>query len=56
MKFGKQEHFCLNCGIIQYDSNLSMDHVLSQMCSDFCREEYRMKYARMIIGKDQYES
>ncbi len=52
MTFGKQHSFCPNCGRHKYDTLLTMAHVLSMMCSDACREEWELKYARCILGKD----
>lgn len=50
--FGKQEYYCANCGGKQCDTKLSCNHVKSMLCSDECRAEYELKYARMILGKD----
>jgi hypothetical protein len=55
MIFGKQTHYCPNCGTTLYDSNLSMNHILSMCCSDECRTEWNLKYSRFIIGKDGSE-
>lgn len=52
MKWGKQHHYCLNCGKHQYDDRLSMTHVLSLMCSPECLHEWNTKYARKILGRD----
>jgi NADH pyrophosphatase NudC (nudix superfamily) len=52
MTFGKQCRFCPNCGQGMYDTALSMNHVQSMMCSDECRKEWELKYARMVLGKD----
>lgn len=49
---GNQYHFCSNCGTRLYDSTINMDHTMSLLCSDSCREQWRLKYARMILGKD----
>lgn len=55
MNLGKQYYYCINCGIKQYTGNLSMSHVKSMLCSDKCREEYELKYARCILRKDAEE-
>lgn len=51
MMFGKQYHYCPNCGSRLYDDSLSMKHVMSMMCSDACRDQWRVKYTRCILGK-----
>jgi hypothetical protein len=53
--FGEQHRFCPNCGKALYDTRLTMDHVKSMMCGDACREDWEMKYARMILGKSAEE-
>lgn len=50
-EFGKQNRYCPNCGKHVYDSNLTMDHVQSMMCSDECRRQWEFKYAALILGK-----
>lgn len=49
---GKQYFHCPNCGEKQYSNHLSNTHVKSLMCSDECRKEWELKYARMILGGD----
>jgi hypothetical protein len=53
MAGGKQYRHCPNCGKLLYDAGLTMGHVKSLMCSNGCREEWELKYARMILGKDE---
>jgi hypothetical protein len=55
MIFGKQTRYCPNCGRKLYDSNLEMTRVQSMMCSRECREEWELKYARSILGKNELE-
>ena len=50
MMLQKQEYFCPNCGCRMTDI-INTDHVPSLLCSAFCREEWQMKYACMILGK-----
>lgn len=52
MRFGKQHRHCPNCGLHIYDDKVSTTHVLSMMCCAQCREEWQMKYAGMVLGKD----
>jgi hypothetical protein len=52
MLYGKQIRYCPNCGTQLYDTKVSMDHVQSMMCSKQCRDQWSMKYARSILGKD----
>lgn len=52
MKFGKQFRYCPNCGTRHYDDKVSVDHVKSMCCDNTCREEWELKYARMVLGKD----
>jgi hypothetical protein len=52
MIFGKQIRHCPNCGQKLYDSNVQMVNVQSLMCGKECRDEWEMKYARSILGKD----
>jgi len=56
MIFGKQYYYCANCGTRLYDSTLTMKHVMSMLCSKECRDEYELKYTRMVLGKsaDEY--
>jgi len=56
MIFGKQKRCCPNCGTQLYDTKVSMDHVQSMMCSKECRDQWSMKYARSILGKDDLDS
>ena len=50
---GKQIRYCPNCGAKHYDQRLEMKHVLSMCCDEECRKEWNLKYARMIVGKDE---
>ena len=52
MIFSPQERFCPNCGERLFDAALNNNHVKSLMCSNVCREEWELKYARMILGKE----
>lgn len=52
MKWGKQTRYCPNCGKKHYDTLVSTNHVLSQCCDSVCRDEWEIKYTRMIMGKD----
>lgn len=54
--FGKQHRYCPNCGAHHYDDKLSDDHVKSMCCDDACRQEWELKYTRMILGKDAAQS
>jgi uncharacterized protein (UPF0212 family) len=53
MIFAPQTHYCPNCGEKQKSAAISMNHVQSMMCSNACREEWELKYARMILGKEE---
>jgi hypothetical protein len=53
--FGKQHRYCPNCGKHIYDAGLSMKHVQAMQCSDKCREEWSLKYARMVVGQNAEE-
>ncbi len=33
------------------DAVLNMSHVMSMLCSEECRREWSIKYARMVLGK-----
>lgn len=55
MNFGKQNRYCPNCGKHLYDTNLNMTHVKSMMCSAECRQEWEMKHACCILGKEAPE-
>lgn len=48
---GKQHYHCPNCGKALYGVIL-MDHVKSLMCGKECRDEWELKYARMILRHD----
>ena len=50
--FGKQHRFCPNCGKHHYDERISVDHVKSMCCDAACRDEWELKYARMVLRKD----
>lgn len=50
--FGKQTRYCPNCGAKHYDSNIYTNEVVSMCCDFDCREEWEMKYTRVILGKD----
>lgn len=52
---GKQHRHCPNCGKPLYDDRLDMKHVMSMMCSDKCRVEWELKYARMILRQNAPE-
>jgi hypothetical protein len=52
--FGKQIHYCPNCGVQQYDSRLE-NTVRATMCSRECLREWETKYARMILGMNGLE-
>jgi predicted nucleic acid-binding Zn ribbon protein len=52
MRFGKQHRHCPNCGRAIYDDCITLDRVLPLMCNDDCRQEWQLKYARMILGKE----
>lgn len=54
MILGKHVRYCPNCGKMLYDHNLSMNHILSQMCSKDCRTIWDVKYAKSILGYSQY--
>lgn len=51
--FSPQTRYCPNCGKQTKDTSLSMHYVLSMMCSERCRQEWEMKYARMILNKEE---
>ena len=53
MMYSPQGLFCPNCGEQLYGSALNMEHVNSPMCSETCREEWALKYARMLLGKEE---
>jgi len=50
--FGKQYYFCPNCGDCFYDTKVTSQYVSPLLCSDECRKEWEIKYARSILGKD----
>lgn len=52
MNWGNQYRYCPNCGKEHYDTRLTTNHVLSMCCDHECREQWQMKYARMIMGKN----
>ena len=52
MIWGKQDRYCPNCGKHHYDERLTDKHVLFMCCDEKCRNEWEMKYTRMILGKD----
>jgi len=51
MTFSHQPYFCANCGAPKMDAVLNMSHVMSMLCSEECRREWSIKYARMVLGK-----
>lgn len=53
MFWGKQRRYCPNCGKEHYDTKINMDHVKSMCCDKKCRDEWELKYARMILGHDE---
>lgn len=50
--FGKQHHYCPNCGKALYDDRIVMDRAKALCCSNECRDGWEMKYARSILGKE----
>lgn len=51
MTFSHQPYFCANCGAPKMDAVINMTHVMSMLCSEACRREWSIKYARMVLGK-----
>ena len=51
-----QHYYCPNCGRWMRDGRLNTTHVLSLMCSDFCRDEWQKKYASLILGRTYEEA
>ena len=51
MQFGRQYHWCPNCGKEMYDTKLS-SQTTATTCSLDCIREWELKYARFILGKD----
>jgi hypothetical protein len=52
MKSGRQYRFCPNCGKPLFDERITVGHVTSLMCSDRCRDEWKIKYSQMLLGQD----
>lgn len=55
MIFGKQHRYCSNCGAHHYDDKVCVTHVLSMCCDAKCRDEWELKYTRMILGHGAQE-
>lgn len=56
MKFGKQTHYCPNCGKKLYDNSIVMERVQVLQCSAACREAWEIKYTKHILGKDEEDA
>lgn len=50
--FGKQHRFCPNCGQHLYDDRVGTERVTALCCSKECRDDWELKYARMVLRKD----
>ena len=55
-KYGKQHHYCPNCGLHIYDDKLGWARIQPMMCSDECREQWEQKYADMALGRNAPET
>ena len=51
MKWGKQVTFCPNCGKRRYEARMA-DTCKAMVCYPECLEEWELKYAKYILGKD----
>jgi NADH pyrophosphatase NudC (nudix superfamily) len=55
LQTGKQIRFCPNCGTQHFDTLIEMKHVKCMCCNNTCRDEWRIKYDRVILKIDQQE-